>query len=82
MRNSPRFSRPAAAVALLALSFPATDAVAQGKSATKPPALSPAMAPITRAVSGAISGDRAFRTVDYVQRYFRLPGNRGFDLAI
>ena len=40
------------------------------------------MAPITRAVSGTVSGERAFRTVDYVQRYFRLPGNRGFDLAI
>jgi hypothetical protein len=33
-------------------------------------------------VSAGISGDRAFRTVDYVQRYFRLPGNHGFDLAI
>ena len=92
MRYSPRFARPAVAVvpfivALLAGSLPATGAIAQGKPApkplaTKPPALSPAMAPITRAVSGAISGDRAFRTVDYVQRYFRLPGNRGFDLAI
>ena len=92
MRYSPRFARPAVAVvpfivALLAGSLPATAAIAQGKPApkplaTKPPALSPAMAPITRAVSGAISGDRAFRTVDYVQRYFRLPGNRGFDLAI
>ena len=87
MRYSPRFSRPAVAVALLALSLPATGTVAQGKPATKPlapkpPALSPAMAPITRAVSRAISGNRAYRTVDYVQRYFRLPGNRGFDLAI
>ena len=82
MRYSPCFSRPAVAVALLACSLPASVAVAQGKTATTPPALSPAMAPITRAVSGAISGDRAFRTVDYVQRYFRLPGNRGFDLAI
>jgi hypothetical protein len=87
MRYSPRFSRPAVTVvpfivALLAGSLPATGAVAQGTPATKPRTLSPAMAPITRAVSGAISGDRAFRTVDFVQRYFRLPGNRGFDLAI
>ena len=82
MRYSPRFSRPAVAVALLALSLPATGAVAQGKPAATAPALSPAMAPITRAVSRAISGNRAYRTVDYVQRYFRLPGNRGFDLAI
>ncbi|QJR36954.1 M28 family peptidase [Gemmatimonas groenlandica] len=82
MSYFPRFTRPARAVALLALSLPAGAAVAQGKPVAKPSAPSPAMAPITRAVSAAISGDRALRTVDYVQRYFRLPGNRGFDLAI
>ena len=82
-----RFHRPppivarasAVAAALLALALPGSDASAQVQPAA---AIAPAMAPITRAVSGAISGDRAFRTVDYVQRYFRLPGNRGFDLAI
>ena len=37
---------------------------------------------VTRAVEAGISGDRAFTTVDFVQRYFRLPGNRGFDLSI
>lgn len=42
----------------------------------------PAFAPITKAVHAQITGERAFRTVDYVQRYFRLPGNEGFDLAI
>lgn len=42
----------------------------------------PAFAPITKAVHAQIAGDRAYRTVDYVQRYFRLPGNEGFDLAI
>jgi hypothetical protein len=67
---------------LLALSLPVTVATAQSRPTAAASARSPAMAPITRAVSGAISGDRAFRTVDYVQRYFRLPGNRGFDLAI
>ena len=48
-------------------------------SATATPA---AFVPITRAVHAQIAGERAFRTVDYVQRYFRLPGNEGFDLAI
>lgn len=38
--------------------------------------------PITKAVHAQIDGARAFRTVDYVQRRFRLPGNEGFDLAI
>lgn len=76
-----RISRPARA-ALLAVSLPASAAVAQRTVVAKPAALSPAMAPITRAVFSGIDGDRAFRTVDYVQRYFRLPGNRGFDLAI
>lgn len=37
---------------------------------------------ITDAVHTGISGERAYVTVDYVQRYFRLPGNEGFDLAI
>jgi len=41
-----------------------------------------AFAPLTKAVHDAIDGQRALRTVDYVQRYFRLPGNHGFDLAI
>jgi aminopeptidase YwaD len=44
-----------------------------------PPAL---FAPVTRAVNAGISGERAFTTVEYVQRFFRLPGNQGFDLAI
>ena len=87
MSHLPCFSRPVFAVALvfpslLALSLPVTVATAQSRPTAAASARSPAMAPITRAVSGAISGDRAFRTVDYVQRYFRLPGNRGFDLAI
>jgi len=37
---------------------------------------------ITDAVHRGIDGRRAFTTVEYVQRYFRLPGNEGFDLAI
>lgn len=46
------------------------------------PAVPAAFAPFTGAVHAGISGERAFRTVEYVQRYFRLPGNHGFDAAI
>lgn len=42
----------------------------------------PAFRPITDAVHRDIDGRRAFTTVEYVQRWFRLPGNEGFDLAI
>ncbi|WP_156799155.1 M28 family peptidase [Gemmatimonas aurantiaca] len=60
------------------------------RSATSTPASRPAptsssqaaFVPLTKAVHDAIDGARALRTVDYVQRYFRLPGNHGFDLAI
>jgi hypothetical protein len=45
-------------------------------------ALPNAFARITEAVHRGISGSRAFTTVEYVQRRFRLPGNEGFDLAI
>lgn len=41
-----------------------------------------AFAPITRAVHEAIDGERAKRTVAFVQQYYRLPGNEGFDAAI
>lgn len=41
-----------------------------------------ALTPLSTAVSSRIDGARAFRTVEYVQRFFRLPGNRGFDAAI
>ncbi len=45
-------------------------------------AMPAAFARITEAVHRRISGSRAFTTVEYVQRRFRLPGNEGFDLAI
>ena len=41
-----------------------------------------AFAPITQGVHRGIDGQRAFRTVEYVQRFFRLPGNHGFDAGI
>lgn len=78
--NSPTICRAAWTTCAVVLCALPAGLSAQARPAT--PAPTPALAPITRAVSGAISGDRAFRTVDYVQRFFRLPGNRGFDLAI
>ncbi|MEO5826079.1 MAG: M28 family peptidase [Gemmatimonadales bacterium] len=38
--------------------------------------------PITRAVERELSGARARATTAYVGRFFRLPGNRGFDASI
>lgn len=45
-------------------------------------ALAPAYAPITQSVARELSGDRALRTVAFVEQFFRLPGNRGFDASI
>jgi hypothetical protein len=39
-------------------------------------------APLTKAVASEVSGDRAFRTVAFVEQFYRLPGNRGFDASI
>jgi hypothetical protein len=69
----------------LAMSLASVASLAGAQTpATKAPAtpVPAAFAPLTRDIHRDISGDRAFRTVDFVQRYFRLPGNRGFDLAI
>jgi aminopeptidase YwaD len=40
------------------------------------------LSPIAAAVENAISGDRALATVAFVEQFFRLPGNRGFDASI
>ena len=45
-------------------------------------AVAPAFAPITQLVARELSGDRALSTVAFVEQYFRLPGNRGFDASI
>lgn len=42
----------------------------------------PAFSEITGPIGEILSGDRAFTTVDYVQRFYRDPGSRGFDAAI
>ena len=51
------------------------------QSPVRPPMPAP-FAPITSAVASELSGDRALRTVSFVERFFRLPGNRGFDASI
>jgi len=42
----------------------------------------PAFDEITGPLARTLSGDRAFTTVDYVQRFYRDPGSRGFDAGI
>jgi len=73
MRHFRHSPLPAVATSLLFLGL------AQPTKAQPTPA---AFRPITDAVHRGIEGPRAFTTVDYVQRRFRLPGNEGFDLAI
>ncbi len=46
------------------------------------PTMPATFAPITGAVASELSGDRALRTVSFVEKFFRLPGNRGFDASI
>ena len=46
------------------------------------PAPAAPFAAVQQAVAREISGDRAFRTVAFVEQFFRLPGNRGFDASI
>lgn len=73
--TTPLFRR--AGTTLLAFLAATSAASAAGAQAT--PA---AFRSISDAVHRDIDGQRAFTTVDYVQRWFRLPGNEGFDLAI
>jgi hypothetical protein len=66
--------------ATVAVSAQARDAHAQP---TPPRRVVPApFAPTTDAVARELSGERAFATVAYVEQFFRLPGNDGFDASI
>ncbi|MBL0938766.1 MAG: M28 family peptidase [Gemmatimonadaceae bacterium] len=69
-------ARVVAALAVCAIVAP------QQVNAQRPAAQPAAFAPISRSVHDAIDGERAKRTVAFVQQYFRLPGNEGFDAAI
>ena len=48
----------------------------------KAQATPPAFSAITRGVHGGMNGERAKSTVAFVQQFYRLPGNEGFDAAI
>ncbi|MEQ1691129.1 MAG: M28 family peptidase [Gemmatimonas sp.] len=68
-------------VALLCVALGSDTLVAQSTSGTKrsiPPAFSTLSGPISR----ELSGDRARTTVGFVEQFFRLPGNRGYDASI
>lgn len=69
---------PRFAASLLWLSFPAT-LVAQGTPRAAVPAV---FAPTTTAVARELSGPRALATVAFVEQFYRLPGNRGFNASI
>lgn len=56
-----------------------TSLAAQAPGVHRTPA---AYLPIERAVAAELSGDRALATVAYVEQFFRLPGNRGFDASL
>ncbi len=66
---------------LSTLTITARSTTAQSRNISRPSAEA-TFVPLTRAVHDAMDGRRAYRTVDYVQRFFRLPGNRGFDAAL
>ena len=65
-----------------------TFATAQSTASRQGPARAPKgaasdpLSTISRVIDASMSGDRAHATVAFVEQYFRLPGNRGFDLAI
>lgn len=63
---------------LLLLALPAA---VTAQAAKRPPG-PPAFAPVTAAVSRELSGPRAFSTVAFVEQFYRLPGNRGFNASI
>jgi len=70
---------PVQAVCLLTI----VSTVSAGAQATPKRAPVPApFAAITREVAKEMSGDRALKTVSFVEQFFRLPGNRGFDASI
>ncbi len=71
-------TRPTIALAALIV-FAAAAAAAQRATARQP---NPAFSDVTGPIGRILSGDRAFATVDYIQRFYRDPGSRGFDAAI
>ena len=60
----------------------ATTRASQAQSTSSRHTTPPAFASLNRVIAAELSGDRAFRTVAFVEQFFRLPGNRGFDASI
>ncbi len=80
MLRSPRKSsmvRVIAAASVVCAAMPVS-ARAQQTSRAVPDAFTAVSTPVGR----ELSGDRAHRTVAYVEQFFRLPGNRGYDASI
>jgi aminopeptidase YwaD len=77
MRSYPLYRRTLCA-------FAALTALATAASAQRPDASSalPAAASAFALVRPAYSGDRAREVVAFMDRYWRLPGNRGYDASI
>lgn len=82
---------PAAGAVALAAVVPVVAALlapaaAGGQRAPVPPpggrAVPPPFAAISAPVARELSGQRARGTVAFVEQFFRLPGNRGFDASI
>lgn len=55
---------------------------AQTAAASSPRAIPAAFSAVSTPVSRELSGERAKSTVAFVEQFFRLPGNRGFDASI
>lgn len=66
-------------IATAVLAVPALASAQATRSATSP---NKAYAAITGPIAKVLSGDKAFATVDYVQRFYRNPASRGFDAAL
>lgn len=76
-----RFSLLLSALSIAAASITALPTLA-AQSAPVAARSPDVFAPTMRAIESRLSGDRAKSTVAYVEQFFRLPGNRGFDAAI
>ncbi len=77
--------RPLVALLAVSIAIVACSAGVQGGNAPAPTATQPAMPAVARyfdLVRAEYSGDRARQTVAFVEQYFRIPGNTGFNASI
>lgn len=73
-----KFAALVAALIVFALAFTSLP----GATPVAAQSTQPAFDKISRAVATELSGERALSTVAFVEQFFRLPGNRGFDASI